>query len=393
MTERSYKYRFYPTFEQEHLLAQTFGCVRYVWNWALDKRTRAYRENGESVNFFELCSALTKLKAEPETAWLQEVSSVALQQSLRNQERAFKNFFEGRAEYPKFKKRRNRQSATLTTAAFSWDGENLKLAKMSEPLDVRWSRRFSGTPSSVTVSKDCAGRYFISIVVREDIKPLPVTSKTVGIDLGITDVVVTSDGVKFGNPRFFQQDKDRLAKAQRLYAKKKNGSKNRDKARLRVARIHAKIQDRRNDFTHKLTTALIHENQVICAESLQVKNMVKNHNLAGAISDVGWGELVRQLEYKSRWYGREFMHIDKFFPSSKMCSQCGCAKDSLPLSMRSWSCTECGANHDRDVNAAINIKAAGLAVLACGETVRPKKVKAKAKTVIGASRRNRKLSA
>jgi putative transposase len=261
---------------------------------------------------------------------------------------------------------------------------------MSEPLEIRWSGSFEGTPSTVVVSKDSANRYFVSLLVEETIKPFKVSPNTIGIDLGLTNAVITSDGHKFGNPQFFRKDEQRLAKAQRNFAKKQKGSKNRDKARLKVAKVHARIQDRRNDFLHKLSTALIRENQVICAESLQVKNMLKNHNLAKAISDVGWGELVRQLKYKAEWHGRDFVQIDKFYPSSKRCHRCGRIIDSLPLSTRSWDCLECGTKHDRDINAAKNIKAAGLAVLACGEAIRPGRAKAKAKAQRGKPQRSRK---
>jgi putative transposase len=301
---------------------------------------------------------------------------------LRHLDRAFVNFFEGRAKYPTFKKKQKSQSATYASNAFKWEDGALTLAKMDAPLDIHWHRSLpkNAKPSSVTITKDCANRYFVSILVEEDIKPLPVTPKMVGLDLGIKSMVALSTGESVGNPRFFQKDEKRLAKAQRRHAKKKKGSKNRDKARLKVAKIHARIQDRRRDSQHKLSTRMVHENQVICVESLAVKNMVKNHCLAKAISDVGWGEFVRQLEYKAKWYGRTLVKIDRFYPSSKTCSACKHVLDSLTLDRREWVCPLCGVVHDRDTNAAINILAEGLSVAACGGCVRPARAKARRAT-------------
>jgi putative transposase len=231
-------------------------------------------------------------------------------------------------------------------------------------------------PSSVTVSKDTADRYFVSILVEEEINPLDVTPKMIGLDLGLKSMVITSDGHMHGNPKFFAKEEKKLARAQRTLSKKKKGSKNRAKARKKVAKIHARIADRRRDYQHKLSTQVIRENQTICVESLHVKNMVHNHCLAQAISDVGWGEFVRQLEYKARWYGRTLVKIDKFYPSSKRCRDCGHILDSLSLDIRHWVCPECGVAHDRDINAARNVLAAGLAVAAFGESVRPGRAKA-----------------
>ena len=382
MVERAYKYRFYPTDEQKIVLAKTFGCVRYVYNWALAARTEAYRERQESLGYCALSAALTGIKREPDKLWLAEVSCVPLQQSLRHLDRAFVNFFEKRADYPKFKKKHRRQSIEYTRSAFSWDGKSLKLAKMPGDLGIRWSRDFAGTPSTITVSKDAVGRYFVSFRIKEDIQHKPITPNMVGVDLGLTHAAILSDGEKIGNPRYFKQDEKCLARAQRNLSRKKKGSRNREKAGTRVARIHARISDRRSDFLHKLTTRLINENQVICAESLQVKNMVKNPNLAKAISDVGWSEMMRQLEYKARWYGRSFVRINTFFPSSKRCGHCGRVLGFLPLEIRSWTCPECHAVHDRDINAANNILAEGLSVLACGEAARPAKVSTAAGTTL-----------
>jgi putative transposase len=307
---------------------------------------------------------LTQLKKQEAFAWLNEVSSVPLQQSLRHLDRAFRNFFEGRAAYPAFKKKHGDQAATYMSTAFKWDGKALTLARMEEPLQMVWSRSLPEgcKPSSVTVSKDRASRYFVSLLVEEETKPLDVTAKMIGLDVGLKSMVITSDGHLHGNPKCFAKEEKKLARAERTLSKKKKGSKNRAKARKKVAKIHARIADRRRDYQHQLSTAIIRENQIVCVESLQVKNMVQNHCLAKAISDVGWGEFVRQLEYKAKWYGRTLVKIDKFYPSSKRCHACGHILDSLSLDIRHWVCPECGVAHDRDLNAARNILAAGLAV-------------------------------
>jgi putative transposase len=289
--KRAYRYRFYPTFEQAAVLAQTFGCARYVYNWALCLRSDAYYERQERIGYHEASAALTVLKQQPDPAWLNEVSSVPLQQVLRHLDSAFRNFFEGRANYPAFRKKRGRQAATYASSAFRWDAEahTLTLAKMDAPLDMRWSRSFAGTPTSVTISQDTAGRYFVSFLVEEDIQSLPTVNAQVGVDVGLKDLAVFSTGEKVANLKHLRHSGRRLAHAQRNLTRKQKGSRNREKARLKVARIHARIADQRSDGLHKLTTRLIRENQVICVESLAVKNMVRNHSLAKAISDVGWG--------------------------------------------------------------------------------------------------------
>ena len=375
--KRAYRSRCYPTPAQAAVLSRTFGCARFVYNWALRLRTDAYYERQERLSYVDLSAALTTLKQQEATAWLNEVSSVPVQQTLRHLETAFRTFFAGRAKYPTFHKKRGKQAATYASTAFRWDAatRTLTLAKMATPLHIHWSRPLPGgaIPTTVTISRDTAGRSFVSILLEEEIAPLPVTSGQVGIDLGLHDVVVLDTGEKVGNPRYFAQDEKQLAKAQRRLAKKQLGSKNRDKARRKVGRIHARIADRRRDFTHKLSTRIIRENQTICIESLSVKAMVKHPTLAKAIHDVGWGEFVRQLEYKAAWYGRTLVSIDRWYPSSKRCSSCGHVLDSLMLDTRHWTCPACGVVHDRDVNAAQNILAVGLTVSASGETIRPAK--------------------
>jgi putative transposase len=376
-TKRAYRYRFYPTEEQARQLARTFGCARFVYNWGLSARKQAYFQQGKSLYYNDLAAMLPALKEQ--YPWLAEVSSVPIQQALRHLERAFVNFFEGRAGYPVFKKKRNEQSVTYAANAFAWDGSTLTLAKMDASLAIVWHRPLpkGAKPSSITVSRDSAGRYFVSILVREAIKPLPITPKMVGLDLGLTSFVVTSDGEDIANPKYYRRDEKKLAKAQRRHARKKKGSKNREKARKQVARVHARIADRRGDYQHKLSTRITFENQVICVESLAVKNMVKNPHLAKAISDVGWGEFVRQLDYKAKWYGRHLVKIDRWYPSSKTCSICQHVLPDLDLAVREWVCPNCGTPHRRDHNAAKNVLAEGLSVfVACGGSVRRVEVRA-----------------
>ncbi len=371
--KRAYRYRCFPNATQKHILARTFGATRYVYNWALRLRTDAYYERQERIFYKETSARLTQLKKQPETAWLNEVSSVPPQQALRHLDMAFRNFFASQTEYPTFKKKHGHQSAEYTVSGFSYRNGKLTLAKMDRSLKIRWSRPLpkGAKPSTVTVSRDSAGRYFVSLLVTDDIHTLPQTDTVVGIDLGITSLVTLSTGERIGNPRHLTSDAKRHRKAKKSLSRKEKGSKGREKARLHLARVEARIADRRKDFTHKLTTQLIRENQTICCESLRVKNMVRNHSLAKHISDAGWGELVRQLEYKATWYGRTFVAIDRWYPSSKRCSHCGHVVSSLPLDMRHWDCPECGVRHDRDVNAAINIASVGQTVFSGGEAVRP----------------------
>lgn len=370
--KRAYKYRFYPTSEQVELLAQTFGCVRFVYNSVLRWRTDAFYERKEKIGYIQANAKLTSMKKEPELSWLNDVSCVPLQQVLRHQQSAFSNFFSGRAKYPTFKSKHHRQSVELTASAFKYRDGKLYMAKSKEPLDVRWSRELPSTPSSITISKDASGRYFVSCLCEFESKPLPISAKIVGIDVGLKDLFVTDTGLKTGNPRHTAKYAKRLALLQRRLSKKKKGSSNRAKAKLKVAKLHAKIADCRLDNLHKLSRRLINENQVVCVESLKVKNMIRNPKLSKAIVDASWGEFTRQLEYKADWYGRTLVTIDQFFPSSKRCSDCGHTLSKLTLNTRSWVCPECNTDHDRDINAAKNIKAAGLAVLALGESVIPK---------------------
>jgi len=372
--KRAYRYRFYPTPEQADLLNRTFGCVRYVYNRALAERSRAWTQEKKRVTFAQTCRMLTQWKAEPERAWLREVSNVALQQALQHLQSAFVNFWGKRAKYPQFKsKRTSRASATFTTAGFRYRDGKLWLAKTDAPLDVRWSRPLpeGAEPSTVTVSRDAAGRWFVSLLVEETVEPHPQTDAAVGIDAGITSLLTLSTGEKIANPRHERRDRQRLAKAQRNLARKQKGSANREKARRKAARVHARIADRRADFLHKVTTRLVRENQALAIEDLSVRNMVRNRSLGRAISDASWSEFRRMLEYKAGWHGRTVIAVDRWYPSSKTCSACGAIAAKMPLSVREWQCASCGTVHDRDANAAKVLLAAGLAVAACGDGVRP----------------------
>ena len=378
--EKAFSYRFYPTQEQESLLRRTLGCVRLVYNRALAARTSAWYERQERIGYSQTSSMLTQWKQEEELQFLNEVSSVPLQQGLRHLQTAYTNFFAGRAKYPNFKKKRNGGSAEFTKAAFKWKDGKVFLAKCSEPLSIRWSRQLPNgvEPSTVTVRLNPAGQWYISLrfVDPRDLTLEPV-SQSVGLDAGISSLVTLSTGEKVANPRHFDKRYKQLRKAQKALSRKEKGSRNRDKARLKVARIQQQISDSRKDHLHKLTTRLIRENQTIAVESLAVKNMVKNPKLARAISDAGWGEMVRQLEYKAKWYGRNLVKIDQWFPSSKRCGNCGHIVERLPLNIREWDCPSCGIHHDRDINAAKNILAVGHTVSVCGATVRPEESKSR----------------
>lgn len=372
--KRSFKYRFYPTASQADLLNRTFGCIRYVYNRALAERSQRWTRDHCRVSYAETSKWLTAWKQESETIWLTEPSKGPLQNALRDLQTAYVNFWMKRAYYPRFKsKHKSRKSATFNRGSFSWRNGDLKLGKMADPLNIRWSRPLpqGAMPSSVTVSCDAAGRWFVSILCDDVVALLPANEQAIGLDAGITSLLTLSTGEKVTNPRHEKRDRQRLRRAQQSLCRKEKGSANRAKAKLKVARIRARIADRRRDVLHKLSTRIIRENQTVIIEDLSVRNMVRNQKLARSISDASWAELRRQLEYKADWYGREVIAIDRWYPSSKTCSTCGQIVSKLPLNVREWTCTDCGTIHDRDVNAAQNIRAAGLAVLACGDGVRP----------------------
>lgn len=377
-----YCFRLYPTPSQRQALARAFGCARVVFNDGLRLRQEA-RENGlPYISDGSLSKqVITQAKKTPERAWLGEVSAVVLQQALADLNTAYRNFFASitgkrkgpKVALPRFRCKRDRRQAIRFTrnARFTiTTGGRLRLPKIGDVL-VRWSRSLPAEPSSVTVIKDSAGRYFASFVVETGDEPLPETVAEVGIDLGLTHFAVLSDGRKIGNPRFLRRAERRLKKAQQALSRKAKGSANRKKAVVKVARAHARVADARRDFAHKLSTQIIRDNQAVIVEDLAVKGLART-KLAKSVHDAGWGRFTAMLAYKAARYGRTLVRIDRFFPSSKLCSACGTVAESMPLNIRSWTCP-CGAAHDRDVNAAINILAAGRAerLNACGGTVRP----------------------
>lgn len=375
----AFKVRVYPTVEQAQVLGRTFGCVRRVWNEVLAWRRDRYRTDGVSTSYAESDRYLTELKQHPDMSFLHEVSSVPLQQALRHQHKAFTAFFAKRSRYPRFKSHGHRQSATFTRSAFRWRDGQLWLAKMDDPLEFVWSWPDldpSGlNPTSMTISRDPDGRWYASLSVETDAVAddvlEPATAGPVAIDLGVKDFAVTSDGERIANPRHLERKAKNLARYQRRMARTQKGSYNRRKAKAKVARAHRKVKAARKDFLHRTSTRLVRDHRMIVIEDLHVAGMVRNRHLAKAISDCGWGEFRRQLEYKTQRYGRHLVVIDRCYPSSKTCSECDLVLDELSLSTRHWTCPGCGTRHDRDINAAKNILAAGLAVSACGADVRP----------------------
>ena len=376
-----YNYRLYPTLGQRAALARAFGCARVVFNDGLRARQEAFAAGLPYLTDRELSARLTAAKATPDRAWLREVSAVVLQQALVDLNAAYRNFFASatgqrpgpKVAQPRFRSRKDRRQVIRFTrnAGFSVSrGGRLRLPKIGG-VPVRWSRKLPSVPSSVAVIKDAAGRYFASFVVETEPDELPEVEPVVGIDLGLTHFAVLSDGRKITSPRFLRRAEKKLRRKQRDLSRKQAGSKNRDKARVKVARAHAKVADARRDFCHRLSTALIRENQAVAVEDLAVNGLVRTR-LAKSVHDAGWSAFVAMLEYKARMYGRKFYRIGRFEPTSQVCSVCGLRDGPKPLHIRAWQCAGCGVWLDRDVNAAVNVaRAAGLAVSACGARVRP----------------------
>jgi putative transposase len=367
--------------EQQAVLNRTFGCVRVVWNRTLAARQARWHLHCKGTSYAESDQALTAMKKDPGLAFLSEVSCVPMQQALRHQHRAFSAFFARRARYPRFKSRRSRQSPHYTRSAFTLRDGELQLAKMSVPLRYAWSWPEADAtvldPAMVVVSREPDGRWYVTFTTdTDDPEPLPAAGHVVGVDLGVKDFAVTSDGQRIANPRHLERKARVLARYQRRMARCQRGSANRAKAAAKVARAHRKVRDARADFLHRTSTSLVRANDVIVIKDLNVAGMVRNRHLARAISGCGWGEFRRQLAYKCQRYGCELVVIDRWYPSSKTCSACGHLLADLSLGTRHWTCPSCGTRHDRDINAAKNILAAGHAVArgspgdACGADVR-----------------------
>lgn len=355
---RAYKYRIYPTEDQKRHFEKAFGSTRYIYNWGLERRISEYEEAKKGISLFKLQKEMVHLKKD--NAWLYDIGHDSLQMALRQLDTAFTNFFRKQNDFPKFKSRhRTRKSfTTYQTTYIDFDKQLITIPKCKN-VSVRISRRFEGKFNGCVISKTPSGKYFASFHVDDGqdlpAKPQPTESETVGIDLGIKHFAVLSTGEKIANPKFLRNSEARLAVLQRRLSKKAKGGKNRDKARIKVARQYEKIANQRSDFLHKLTSRLVAENQSIAIEDLNVNGMLKNRKLAKAISEVAWSEFRRQLEYKCGWYGKNLLVIGRFEPSSKICS-CGRINSNLTLADREWVCEGCGTTHDRDILAANNIK-------------------------------------
>ena len=364
---KGYKYRLYPNKEQEVQLQKTFGCCRFVYNQTLAYRKEKYDKEKESMNKTS-CNKYCNQVLKKEYEWLKEVDKFALTNAIYNMDSAYQKFFKEHTGYPKFKSKKNHKKSyttNFTNGNIEVDFENnkIKLPKLKW-VKAKLHREFVGQIKSATISQVPSGKYYVSILVETEHIPMESTGCIVGIDLGIKDLLITSDGKKYDNQKLIKKYEDKLAKEQRKLAHKQKGSSNWNKQRIKVAKIHEKISNTRKDYLHKISHELVNENQVIVSEDLAVKNMVKNHNLAKSISDCGWYELTRQLDYKSDWNNRNYIKIGRFTKSSQPCSVCGYINtETKDLSVREWTCPQCGTVHDRDVNAAINILNEGLRML------------------------------
>lgn len=361
---RTCRFELRPTLKQRVLLDKHFGCVRYVYNYFLNERKEQYRADKKSDNYYEQCAALTKLKREEDTIWLNEVNAQSMQFALRCLDTAYSNFFRGNARFPRFKSKKNRNSFTVPSC-IRLDGNRLFIAKFREGIKVIAHRKVEGIIRRCTLSKTPAGKYFVSILSQEQYQPKRMTGAMCGVDLGLKDLIVTSDGVKFGNNKYMGQYEKELAKAQKHLSRKIKGSNSFERQRRKVARIYEKITNSRMDNLHKVSLRLVSDYDVIMLEDLNVGGMVKNHKLAKRISDASWGTLVELLKYKADWNDRRIVKINRFYPSSKICCECGWENQNLNLSIREWTC---GNGHilDRDINAAKNILKEGLRVISSG---------------------------
>lgn len=361
---KAYKYRLHPNKAQTEFFEKSFGCVRFVYNWALNQRIEAYQKDGTRISWVDSCKQLTELKKQEETKWLCEVTSQSLQQSIRHMDMAFTHFFREKKGFPKFHSKKSGKFSfqLVKDVSIDFNTHKVKLPKIGE-VKFGKNRTFDGKIGTCTVSKTPTGKYYISILVdngKPMIEKTPITIDTsVGIDVGIKDFAVLSNGQVYSNPKFYEKDEKRLKVLQRRLSRKQKGSNRRERARLAVAKQHEKIKNYRVNFIHQITSRIVRENQTVIIEDLNVEGMLKNHNLAKHIASASWSEFFRQLQYKCDWYGKNLIHIGRFEPSSKMCL-CGYINKDLTLKDREWNCPQCGRYNDRDLLAAINIKRFGL---------------------------------
>ena len=365
MINKTYKFRLFPTKEQEVLLNQHFGHSRWVYNHFLNERKEQYQADKKSDNYYKQAATLTKLKKEEETRWLKEVNSQTLQFALRSLDTAFLNFFRGNAQFPKFKSRKNKNTFTIPQFGVIEEGK-INIPKFKSGIKVKLHREVKGKIGKMNITKTPTGKYYVSIFTEQIIDELPKTGKQVGCDLGIKDFVITSEGTKFKNNRYTKKYAKQLKKAQQYLSRKQKGSNGFEKQKIKVAKIHEKIASCRLDTLHKVSIELVRNYDLISVEDLNVKGMIKNHKLSKHIADASWGNFVTLLQYKCDWYGKELVKVNRFYPSSKTCGDCGWINQNLKLSDREWTCNSCGVIHDRDENASRNILKEGLKNISAG---------------------------
>jgi len=361
MINKTYKFRLFPTKEQEVLLNQHFGHSRWVYNHFLNERKEQYQADKKSDNYYKQAATLTKLKKEEDTKWLKEVNSQTLQFALRSLDTAFLNFFRGNAQFPKFKSRKHKNTFTIPQFG-KLENNKIIIPKFKDGIKVKLHREVKGKIGKMNIIKTPTGKYYVSIFTEQEVEELPKTNKQVGIDLGLKDFVITSDNKKFKNNRYTKKYAKQLKKAQQHLSRKQKGSNGFEKQKLKVAKIHEKIASCRLDTLHKVSRELVESYDLISIEDLNVKGMIKNHKLSKHIADASWGNFVTLLQYKCDWYGKELVKVNRFYPSSKSCYDCGWINQNLKLSDREWTCNSCGVIHDRDVNASRNVLKEGLKI-------------------------------